>query len=63
MMNPRQPDRLPLALAIALALALKALLLSGLWLAFFSAPQAPRMRMPASQVAAHLLVAPSRDGK
>ena len=34
-----RPGKLPLAAAIALALLLKALLLSLLWKAFFSAPQ------------------------
>jgi hypothetical protein len=48
----------PLALAITLALVLKALILFGLWKAFFSAPQAKHMRMPTAAVEQHLL-APS----
>ncbi len=45
----------PLALAITLALLLKALILFGLWLAFFSAPLARHMRMPTASVEQHLL--------
>jgi hypothetical protein len=44
-----------LALAITLALVVKALILYGLWLAFFSAPLAKHMRMPTAQVEQHLL--------
>jgi hypothetical protein len=45
----------PLALVITLALLVKALLLFGLWKAFFSAPQAKHMRMPTAAVEQHLL--------
>lgn len=45
----------PLALAITLALLLKALILFGLWKAFFSAPLAKHMRMPTATVEQHLL--------
>lgn len=48
-----------LALVITLALIVKALILYGLWLAFFSAPQAKHMRMQAAQVEQHLLAPPS----
>jgi len=44
-----------LAAAIGAALLLKALILYGLWRAFFAHPQAVHMRMPSEQVAAHLL--------
>ncbi len=47
-----------LALAIALALLLKALILFGLWKAFFSTPQAKHMRVPAAQVQQHFFAAP-----
>jgi len=46
---------LPLAPAITLALIVKVLILYGLWYAFFSAPQAKHMRMPAAKVEQHLL--------
>jgi hypothetical protein len=49
----------PLALAITLALVVKALILFGLWKAFFSAPQAKHMRMPTAAVEQHLLAPPS----
>ena len=49
----------PLALAITLALVVKALILFGLWKAFFSAPQAKHMRMPTATVEQHLLAPPS----
>nr|WP_315219008.1 cytochrome oxidase putative small subunit CydP [uncultured Duganella sp.] len=45
----------PLALAITLALIVKALILYGLWHAFFSAPQVKHMRMPTAKVEQHLL--------
>ncbi len=44
-----------LAAAITAALLLKALILYGLWQAYFSHPQAVHMHMPSAQVAAHLL--------
>ncbi|WP_295990989.1 cytochrome oxidase putative small subunit CydP [Rugamonas sp.] len=44
-----------LAAAITAALLLKALLLYGLWTAFFAQPQAVHMHMPAALVAQHLL--------
>lgn len=47
-----------LALAITLALLLKALILFGLWHAFFSTPQAKHMRVPAAQVQQHFFAAP-----
>ncbi len=46
---------LPLWLAITLALILKVLLLTLLWQAFFSHPQAKHMRLPGAQVEQHLL--------
>lgn len=49
-----------LAAAITAALLFKALILYGLWRAFFAQPQAVHMHMPSEQVAAHLLAgAPS----
>ncbi|MES2150153.1 MAG: cytochrome oxidase putative small subunit CydP [Pseudomonadota bacterium] len=57
-MRPRLSG-MPLALAITLALLLKAGLLYLLWLNFFSAPQAKKMRMPTASVEQHLLSAPS----
>jgi hypothetical protein len=54
-MMQRRLHGYPLALAITLALLLKALLLFGLWKAFFSAPQARHMRMPTAAVEQHLL--------
>lgn len=50
---PRRLHGSSLALAITLALLLKALILYGLWLAFFSTPQAKHMRVPAAQVQQH----------
>lgn len=44
-----------LAAAITAALLLKALILYGLWRAFFAQPQAVHMHMPAAQVEQHLL--------
>jgi hypothetical protein len=57
-----------LALVIALALLLKALILFGLWTAFFSAPKARHMRVPTVQVERQLLSAalpapPTPEGK
>lgn len=49
---------LPLWLAITLALLLKVLLLTLLWHAFFSQPQAKKMRVPIAQVERHLLNTP-----
>ncbi|HWW68627.1 MAG TPA: hypothetical protein VN089_01680 [Duganella sp.] len=57
-MNLRQRYGTPLALAITLALIVKALILYGLWWAFFSAPQAKHMRMPTATVEQHLLAPP-----
>ncbi|HEX7985848.1 MAG TPA: hypothetical protein VF616_20175 [Duganella sp.] len=54
-MSLRQRYGTPLALAITLALLVKALILYGLWSAFFSAPQAKHMRMPTAKVEQHLL--------
>jgi hypothetical protein len=54
-MSLRQRYGTPLALAITLALIVKALILYGLWYAFFSAPQAKHMRMPTARVEQHLL--------
>jgi hypothetical protein len=48
-------DRLPLSIAVVLLL--KAALLYGLYVACFSAPQARHMRMPAADVARHLVPA------
>ncbi|MBV8665043.1 MAG: hypothetical protein JO269_01040 [Burkholderiaceae bacterium] len=48
---------LPFGIEIALALAAKLLILFWIWHAFFSAPQAKHMRVPADQVAQHLLAA------
>ncbi|MBJ7313163.1 cytochrome oxidase putative small subunit CydP [Rugamonas sp. CCM 8940] len=55
---PRRLHGPSLALAITLALLLKALILFGLWKAFFSTPQAKHMRVPAAQVERHFLAAP-----
>jgi hypothetical protein len=55
-----RPRRLPFSVAIGAALLLKAVLLYALWRAFFSAPQAPHMRMPSAAVAAHLITPPAR---
>ena len=49
---------MPLYLAITLALVAKILILTLLYQAFFSAPQAKKMRMPAAQVEQHLLGTP-----
>ena len=46
---------MPLYLSITLALVAKILILTLLYQAFFSAPQAKKMRMPAAQVEQHLL--------
>ncbi len=54
---PRRLHGSSLALAITLALLLKALILYGLWLAFFSTPQAKHMRVPAAQVQQHFFAA------
>jgi hypothetical protein len=52
----RAPRRgLPLAAAITLALIVKLIILSLLWKAFFSQPQAKKMRLPTAQVEQHLL--------
>jgi hypothetical protein len=53
-----RPRPLPLWLAITLALILKVLLLTWLWHAFFSHPQAKKMRVPSAQVEQHLLNTP-----
>jgi hypothetical protein len=55
----KPPGRRSLALTITLALAMKALLLYGLWYAFFSHPQTKKMRLPTEQVEKHLLAAPA----
>jgi hypothetical protein len=47
--------RWPLGVEIALALVLKLALLALIWNAFFSTPQAKKMRMPTPQVEQHLL--------
>lgn len=49
---------MPLALAITFALIVKLVLLFMLHHAFFAAPQAKHMRMPAAQVEQHLLGTP-----
>ena len=54
-MKLRQLHGSSLALAIILALIVKALILFGLWKAFFSAPQTKHMRMPTATVEQHLL--------
>ena len=46
---------MPLALAITLALIVKVILLILLHRAFFSQPQAKKMRMPTDKVEFHLL--------
>lgn len=56
-MTARRPHGPSLALAITLALLVKAAILFALWKAFFSAPPAKHMRMPADQVTQHLLAA------
>jgi hypothetical protein len=50
---------MPLWLAITLALIVKLLILMMLHKAFFSAPQAKKMRMPSATVEQHLLGHPS----
>ncbi|WP_426342301.1 cytochrome oxidase putative small subunit CydP [Pseudoduganella sp. S-14] len=55
----KPPGRHSLALTITIALAVKALLLYGLWYAFFSHPQTKKMRLPTGQVERHLLAAPA----
>ena len=54
-----RPAGMPLALAITLALVAKAVILTLLYLAFFSAPQAKHMRMPTTRVEQHLLGDPN----
>ena len=49
---------MPLWLAIALALVVKIALLTMLHKAFFSKPQAKKMRVPAAQVEQHFLGTP-----
>ncbi|UUZ55133.1 hypothetical protein LP419_04530 [Massilia sp. H-1] len=46
---------MPLAVAITLALIVKIIILMMLHKAFFSAPQAKKMRMPTAAVEQHLL--------
>ncbi|MES2015929.1 MAG: cytochrome oxidase putative small subunit CydP [Pseudomonadota bacterium] len=53
-MRPRRGG-MSLTLAITLALVLKVILLTLLYQAFFAAPQAKKMRVPAAQVEQHLL--------
>ncbi|HEY0064048.1 MAG TPA: hypothetical protein VGC21_18170 [Telluria sp.] len=53
-MRPR-PHGMPLGLAITLALIVKVIILMMLHKAFFSAPQAKKMRMPTPVVEQHLL--------
>jgi hypothetical protein len=53
-MRPRSGG-MPLALAITLALVAKVIILMMLHKAFFSAPQAKKMRMPTAKVEQHLL--------
>ena len=55
---PGRPRGMPLAMTITLALIAKLIILSLLWKAFFSAPQAHQMRMPTSAVEQHMLDAP-----
>jgi hypothetical protein len=55
---PGRPTGMPLAVAITLALIVKIVLLMMLHRAFFSAPQAKKMRMPTPAVEQHLLGAP-----
>jgi hypothetical protein len=50
-----RPAGMPLALAITLALVAKIVILTLLYQAFFSAPQAKHMRMPTARVEQHLL--------
>lgn len=57
-MRPR-PRGLPLAVAITLALIVKIIILTLLHKAFFSAPQAKKMRMPTEKVEQHLLSTPA----
>ena len=45
----------PLALEISLVLMIKIAILFAIWLAFFSNPQAKKMRVPMPQVEQHLL--------
>ena len=70
LLDARQLHGYPLTLVIALALLLKALILFGLWTAFFSAPRARHMRVPTVQVEQQLLSAaavpvppPTSEGK
>lgn len=49
---------MPLWLAITLALLVKIIILTLLHKAFFSAPQAKKMRMPSANVERHLLGTP-----
>ncbi|MES2317300.1 MAG: cytochrome oxidase putative small subunit CydP [Pseudomonadota bacterium] len=51
----RRLHGMPLALAITLALIVKVIILMALHKAFFSAPQAKKMRMPTATVEQHLL--------
>lgn len=50
-----RPAGMPLWLAITLALVAKIIILTMLHQAFFSAPQAKKMRMPTANVEQHLL--------
>ncbi len=54
-----RPRGLPLAVAITLALIVKIIILTLLHKAFFSAPQAKKMRMPTEKVEQHLLSTPA----
>lgn len=58
-MRPRPRRRgIPLAVTITLTLIVKVIILSMLHKAFFSAPQAKKMRMPTQKVEQHLLSTP-----
>lgn len=50
---------IPLAVTITLTLIVKVIILCMLHQAFFSAPQARKMRMPTQQVEQHLLSTPA----
>ena len=53
--------RLSLKAEIGIAVVIKLLILFLLWKAFFSAPQAEHMRMPAPQVTQHVLAVPTNS--
>lgn len=53
-----RPRGMPLALTITVTLVVKIIILTLLHKAFFSAPQAKKMRMPTHKVEQHLLSSP-----